>query len=748
LFVFLGIIALLFTANPSTSRLLNFDSPLLLGEVRPMDLKPSAEPNNYFINIEINPQGPIEFSEGIVLPIATYNSRPYVISAEILNSDGQCVVRATNFYQDDNARVFLKREACESMGPWTNRLMLVIKSKQASRFALWGSFSNVLDRKQNSITIRPDDTDKKIYYIQGGYAEQLKVKGWDRLRLLNFLWDWQETVSLGLKIIIFFMLLFVALIAVKPKFISHSAWVSSLAFASFAFLGSIYAFVVPPLQAPDEPDHLLSYMHLTGSIKLEQEFLGFAQKNHFERIKFHANEQFTANDTLQPNPLPLASHVSDSDIPSRSPILTMIWKAISPSFQDLPAGTHIFVLRLTNLLIVSMLFAGAVYVMGFGMTNDLKPDLDLQSFVWLFAFCLHPIIFFFTVHVSNYSLTLGFGLLGAALLQAFPRFMPKKSILYSSILGACLMGMFLSSSSGISYFGFWFPFLILFPAYLDDYNFRKPGVYIAPLAMGATLSIVFILSNFEIFNSLSVNLLKDPYFWWQNKLGITLAATICLPLAMYAQLAITRFNSLQTLKPIVRVIHAWSGGLICLLLTVPYFIGPNFLPNIEEGNVSLSSAEYAWKVLSVMSHNLSLGPVDFYLSSSFWGGIGWLESNFDNWFVALSRMLVSIGVFSQFVMTHKSSRLRLMIFNLTVCTSLISMLWGTAFIITKSSINLHGRYLIPYYLLIIAFSACGYVQLIRKIGCKQTKLAFIALLLITGLFHAYGLSHILERYFG
>ena len=65
-------------------------------------------------------------------------------------------------------------------------------------------------------------------------------------------------------------------------------------------LGLMYALAAPPLQAPDEPNHFLGILYTLDNRRHDDEVLRWAQRGHFERLRFHPSQHFHTTDIGNP----------------------------------------------------------------------------------------------------------------------------------------------------------------------------------------------------------------------------------------------------------------------------------------------------------------------------------------------------------------------------------------------------------------------------------------------------------------
>jgi len=157
-----------------------------------------------------------------------------------------------------------------------------------------------------------------------------------RVELLNYLWQIHSSSgwiwgALGVSALLLFAgsgLL--AGLAGKTDPRRMGAGVATMALA----LTVLYATVVPPFQAPDEPDHLLAYARIMGLPKLGHRAAQLARLGHLERLKFHPLERFRPGDVGRPYTAAWADHVQPEDVRLRSPLTA--WNRLENASGDKP----------------------------------------------------------------------------------------------------------------------------------------------------------------------------------------------------------------------------------------------------------------------------------------------------------------------------------------------------------------------------------------------------------------------------
>ena len=720
-------------------------------ETRPEGLESDSNGRHHKISFESTNPALLATAEIIDINVATYESTPIVTHASLKNAAGTCLygLRSFSFHHDNDPLRLRKIHCNQESFTQKETLILEITTLMKSQLAIWTIIgpqvastdpkkSTLLNLSQPSGTLVP---------IKGEYSA-INAE-YSRLDLLDYMWGWSKEKSKGRSILVL-ALTGISLCAMSfSRFGGRGKTTKWLVLGSMTlFLSLIYAYIVPPLQSPDEPDHILSYIELTGSKNLAKEFLPFAQKGHFERIKFHAKEHFQSEDVGTPFNRPFDGHVGSSEIWLRSPLLAKMWIWISPYLQNLPPGEHIFALRLFGILIFMGSFLTSALVLNYKNASSSSAALPLLYLTW-------PILYFFVIHISNYSLTASFSLITASLSYRFclaDRHMPVEM---HFVLGFVSMLLFSSSASGLTALAFWAPILAFYPAR----NFTQTCIS-ASVLCGGLICGFFIVERSPVsalgYLATQVRNLSilDGANVFRSRMVIILLSLVVMPICLIIQSLVSYPIKALSRMPhqnmyLQRILGLTMLALLAISITIPAITAPHFLPDIEHPSRIASSILYALEVLNVMARNLGLGPVDFYLSSSFWGGIGWLESDFDNWFVCFLRLICSVGVLMHLWHDYRSANLQGTARNICFVIALSMMLVGGSHAVYGIPINLHGRYLIPFYCLYGTLSAVGWWRFMNTSKAKtfhrSWPYAYWSLLALT---QGYGMTFIILRYFG
>ena len=175
-------------------------------------------------------------------------------------------------------------------------------------------------------------------------------------------------------------------------------------------------------------------------------------------------------------------------------------------------------------------------------------------------------------------------------------------------------------------------------------------------------------------------------------------------------------------------------------------------PQLElEPRRVLTATERVTAVLATMATMFRLSEPNFLLSTSFWVGFGWLDTSPKPWFEAGVTALVAgmLVLLLRHIALRAEAR-RLLWLLMLGAGGALSLVFYT--ITTQVSKPLHGRYLIGWYLCLLAVVGSALTLDHRApeaalAGPPSGAGARGILLVAVGLIHAYCLSFILARYF-
>src|SRR3954449_9369628 len=120
-------------------------------------------------------------------------------------------------------------------------------------------------------------------------------------------------------------------------------------------LSLVFAMLVPPFQAPDEPDHFLGFMALGNRLSERSEVDQWAMATHFNQLRFNGSERFRPVDARQPQATTWPD-ASPSNFDTRSST-TAGWRAIAWLTRSQPLPVAFLALRLIHAATFGLAFA-------------------------------------------------------------------------------------------------------------------------------------------------------------------------------------------------------------------------------------------------------------------------------------------------------------------------------------------------------------------------------------------------------
>lgn len=570
-------------------------------------------------------------------------------------------------------------------------------------------------------------------YLIGHFDQIGSLQPWSKLKRLCWLWspplaDYWIAVGVLLNVLLGAGLWAVHRLLSRSPLSLGSLRRGVLAFVAVVGVGSVWSVLLPPFQAPDEPDHLLSFLHLVSPGLSEAPVAEFAKRIHFERIKFHPFEQFQTVDMSAPFNVAWGDHVSAPDAPTRSPAGALIWRTfasmaaswIAPAAAWLAEpGLFLLSLRIFSLLIVGVAFAGSVVVMSAGKVWQ-APEGQLSQGGWwshLTWFMTLPNLAFFFVSVNTYTaLFAGFAVFAAALCAAEADYAPRTQSRtpaqwfgfiahFFALLAACF-ALLLGGQTGAAYYFVWLS-LLLIAALRQRTN---EGQWVALLFFSVIGPGLFwltkgVFAGYDLFGRAEVT----AFFWIWLFGGI--------PAGLFA-LLFFRYLAGKSLSPrLMTTVRLFASIFLFLLLYVSLIFVQDGLHNIEK-DPSLPRTLYVWDALKSFFLSAAAGAPDYYTAETFWSAFGWLESMWHPAATKALQIVTLLGLIRMALHWLSRSEALLAMLRLVVFTGLIGAL---AYGFHSVQVNLHGRYMVGVYLIAFVYSAIGWTHLNHDIA-KQVQL--------------------------
>jgi hypothetical protein len=639
------------------------------------------------------------------------------------------------------------------------RLALTVEPEGEGELSVW-AFHPLPDAPDlSAIRVSPATPEGAAPLLRGFFVDYPPTA--PRVRLLNYMWQVSPSpvwlwLFLGLASA---LAVTGALVFPMHRFppqtgrtLLRSAVVGGLGASCFAAaLGLAYATLAPPLSGPDEPYHLLGFAELNGEASLPTEIVEWMNQTHFQRIRAHPTERFRAADLG--NPLTLEDpDLRATEVAMRSASVAVLWRIAGHLLHDEPAPRTLFAMRLLN----ASLFAVMV---GLGTGLAVACSAGLYPQLLCLPFLFVPTLPFFAMHFSE----------SALLTSAYVLLASSLAVMFLDGPRAHGAGFPLGLSTGLMLAGgrsAW-PLAALVAAALVARVLLGPA-----REEGYLRAAVIFWAGFVLGGSTFYLLLNDPYRAMLLKFA-AFAPPRLRPLHAWliehpsgifglAALAATAEVSLGRLRR--RVAGAWGpaagtgvrfAGFALAGAVVVSLLGSLVLsyPNLELKPVQpLSSGGFVTRILATTATMFRLRDPNFLLFSTFWAGFGWLDTMPDPVFLSFLALLTAICLISLLLHLARHREVRRFLWFLALGLGSMAALVIYALSIYNLPMALHGRYLIGWYLPVLATIAGG-VVLADAPGAQGPWPSVrrvprpVPLLVLSGLVHTYCLCFILWRYF-
>lgn len=598
-----------------------------------------------------------------------------------------------------------------------------------------------------------------IAVVRGRYVDDLVGPGRRRIELLGYVWDVSDSStwiwgSVGLAL----LLIFVGSVGVIPARASTSAVGRATGVGALGLgLALLYVVLVPPLQAPDEPDHMLAFTHVAGRPELADTLATLARRGHFERIRFRVAEHFRTADVAHPFPTAWGPSVFAPSVATRSLTTWFWWKLLAPALEHLSAPGSILALRLAN---------AVVFAVCLGLAAALLLSTSGMQVVAPHAVCLAllliPTLPFFSTHVSEFALlTSTYVVLAAAITALFLD--GDRVHLLGLPLGLATSLVLAGGRSGL-------PFAVTLAAavagrvLLGSPNqdargaTRRSVIFWAGLAIGLAMFAVLFTPDFrdgvlpadagrvpDWFRSAAELFRRHPSY-----VAIVIPVGLALELGMtWTRRRIPAPGRLAT--GLAKVACALAAAAVLTSVFLSAFVRYPALGFAEGVSPPSSAGAYALEVLRVAATGFRIGNHDWLLSATFWEGFGWLDTMPGDGLVTLLILLTALGLVTLLAHITRTGPVRRAIWLGVLGPGWIATLVLYAISSYYLHRNLHGRYLVGLYLSMLA--VCGsVVALVPRAPRHDTwwlqglsrEWSVVA---AAGAIHAYALRFILLRYF-
>lgn len=697
----------------------------------------------------------------------TYWSRVHFTGATLAVLGTSCVyeTRPGARLVNDDMLAFGQGPECNPLrGAPTGEVKLTVRLAARNRIGVWTFVPPSGEASSSSQLIRVVGVPGRsgpFPALRGKYVDRLAPTGTRRIDLLGYMWQVAPSSrwiwwAFGLSVLVALVgaLLFPwdlrnNLVGLTPA-VAAGAGMLCLA----AALGGMYAVLVPPFQAPDEPDHFLSYALLTQDTSLADEAARWARLSHFERIKFHTDDRFRPDDVGKPFPIAWSVDTFADNVKERSSTTAAWWTYLSRFVHSLPAPRKLLFVRLADVFVFALSVAAGTLLLVWAAGPDIPYPQLLPS-----VFLLVPALPFFAMTMSEFALlTSGYVFLAACTLALFVD--GPRSSWFGIPLGFVVAMLAMSGRSAL-------PMAPLITAVVaarialgersvkhasGDF-FRSTlfwtGFTLSVGAVSLMLDAEYAPPAIDLTVPIAQRMVL-PWFRlvWHRPWYLATLGAIAFALELSAVRVRGWIPERITAKTGTAARWACFAGAALVVLS---FAGSLFLtyPHLQLLEVPdpPSLEEYLRNVLQTAVSSFRTGDLDFLLSSSFWAGFGWLDTVPDSIFLAVLTGGVGLSLIALLAHVGRQRDTRRVAWLAIVGIGWVVTLATYAIATYEMHRNLHGRYLIGVYLVVLAVVFSG-LALAGPIASKRCSISRPAVVLwLAGAAHTYCLWFILGRYF-
>jgi hypothetical protein len=695
--------------------------------------------------------------EELQLMFSSAPARSGLLRAELRARGAPCLLEAEPGGElvDGQPVAFRRSGQCSGL-VGAAELDLTVELAGEGTLALLG-FEPLAGSAPGPIQVPPRAAGGSPYDVRGAFVDYTAPA--PRIELLNHMWRIRPgTAWLWLSLAAGVALAVVGCLIFPTRPLGSDAWPTARSLATSAAaaallagsLGVLYAVLVPPLMGPDEPYHLLGFAELASDRALAEDTVVWMGETHLWRIRYQPTERFRTIDVGRPYVVE-DEQLRATEVAMRSAVLARVWEAVAPLLRGEPAPRVLLTLRLLNALVLAAA-AGVATALAIATVSEPFPQ-------WLsFAFFFVPSLPFFATHVSETAL----------LCSVYVLLATAVAVLFLDGPHANFAGLPLGLGTGLMLAGGRSPWpvaalvagVLLGRILLGSRasNARRAAVvFWAGFAAGAS---VFFLIQDEAYRNMTrawgeqytggiPSWLRAGAEWL---LARPAAAIVLAPVAVVLEIAFAKPRAgvkaaLTTAGP--RLVR-WSAfalaGLVLLSLVGSLVAS---YPQLElEPRRVLTAHERVTAVLATMATMFRLREPNFLLSTSFWVGFGWLDTSPEAWFQSALVLVVACALVLLLRHIALGAEARRLLWLLVLgAGGAVALVFYT--LTTQVSKPLHGRYLIGWYLCLLAVAG-GALTLDHRTPVARPpsgagRAAF--LLAAIGLVHVYCLCFILRRYF-
>lgn len=656
---------------------------------------------------------------------------------------------------------FVRSAPCvPPLGP-SGEMVLTMQVTPDQPLAIWALQPPAPARGDGLIFIgaEPDATEA-VPVVRGRYVELRQASPFRRVDLLAYAWQLAERPSwIGGAVAAAGLLFALGIWLFRPFSIGRpgECWLRQPvgAGALALSLGLLYAVIVPPFQAPDEPHHFLAFADLVGRPELAAQAEDLGRTGHLQRIKFHVLDKLRPADVGRPLAGEWDADTFPMPVAERSRTTELLWRAVGRFVTDRRAPGVLLALRAVNALVFSLSVAVGVALL---RAVGAAPTAACAAL-------LVPALPFFAVHVSEFALLTSTYVLLACVVAGL--FVDGSRTHWLGLPFGLSCSLMLAGGRAAGPLVVFLAAVLLARAIVGTRDaagvpgtrasaWRHALVFWGGAAAGA--SVLILLSTEEFTRGLFPRDASQTQGWFRSAARLLREqpwlVALLAPAGCVVEVGIARMRAWLHRRGwnagrAARMMAYGGAAALAGIAVASLVVEMPRLTRLVFTRVSVPPlVPYVADVLAVFSTSVRLRHPDFFLSTSFWGAFGWTETQLPSGMVtALVGLFGALAVLL-LVRVGRSRDVRKTIW--------IMLLWAGSFgavvLYAVSSHylyrNLHGRYLVGLYLSGLAVVLTASLRLPAAVpdpdGPRGAGLAVAGLL---AAIHAVALAVVLCRYF-
>jgi hypothetical protein len=497
-------------------------------------------------------------------------------------------------------------------------------------------------------------------------------------------------------------------------------------------LASLYAVLVPPFQAPDEPSHFITYADAYAR-DLPAPANEWAKITHFNRLQFHFEERFKPLDAEQPL-------TSDWYVAVQPFARSVTGRGVAQLFHSIAGHLPLQRRFLAGRLLNAAIFAVAVALAAGVLALTAGGFHAARLLVILLSVPTWP---FFAMHFSNYATLASIYVLLIAGVCAVLLDRPRASWA-GPILGFSL-GLALATSRSavpmaVIVGGALLARSIIGPREAASWKdaFRHAAIFWVGYGLAVPLGAGGDAEHWRLL------------FEASSQLNASTAIRLHLAIVVVGLVFEVGLRPLRRRGSRPLRFAAAAGTFLLALFVASCLVASAFVdfPHLalfQIGKVP-EQMEYAKAALRVGLLPFRVRDPDFLMVMTYWGGFGWLETNPG---AVVVSVLVTVTSLSLLVSLIRLQDPRQRAVLLCVFLAAPIAIGGYAAGAIRLLADIHGRYLLGLYTVFVLISWMWVVgrQDEPSSVLRRTEAAWCAIAIMCAAVHGYILTFILHRYF-